>query len=67
MSDKKWIMFARWSSRDNCLGKARILDCEINPENGNLSLDITLEGIRYIGVLQTLANLAKSETTDEEE
>ena len=51
MSDTKWIMFAKRSSRDNCLGKGRILDCKIAGEN-SLYIDMTLDGVRFVGNLR---------------
>ena len=46
---KKWINFARWSDRSNCVGKGRILDVALY--EGGLYIDMTLEGVRYTGVL----------------
>jgi len=50
MSDTNWIMFAKRSSRDNCLGKGRILDCKIADDN-SLYIDMMLDGIRFVGNL----------------
>lgn len=49
MPIKKWINFARWSDRANCIGKGRIMNCEI--QDDALMLDMTLDGVRYIGTL----------------
>ena len=46
---KKWINFARWSDRGNCVGKGKVLDVRLY--DGCLYLDITLEGMRFTGVL----------------
>lgn len=48
-NSKKWINFARYSNRTNCIGKGRILNCEILPEH--LLIDMTLDGVRYTGTL----------------
>tara|TARA_R100000700_G_scaffold41068_2_gene59457 strand:+ start:9873 stop:10076 length:204 start_codon:yes stop_codon:yes gene_type:complete len=67
MSDTKWILFAKRSSRDNCIGKGRILDCRLNKrgvefvEGFLLEIDMTLDGVRFAG---TLAPVCKQ---DEEE
>ena len=46
---RKWINFARWSDRSNCIGKGRITNCEI--QDAALMLDMPLDGVRYIGTL----------------
>lgn len=51
MEIRKWINFARWSDRSNCIGKGRITNCEIEPATQALMLDMTLDGVRYIGTL----------------
>jgi hypothetical protein len=68
MTDTKWIMFAKRSSRDNCIGKGRILDCKIVGDfsatsiyHNSLYIDMTLDGVRFVG------NLADLRHTDEEE
>jgi len=45
----KWINFARWSDRANCIGKGRIRNCEV--QDDALMIDMTLDGVRYIGTL----------------
>ena len=32
MKIRRWINFARWSNRDNCIGKGKMLDCEHDVE-----------------------------------
>ncbi len=62
MSDTKWILFAKRSSRDNCLGKGRIMDCRLVGDLGAmLEIDMTLDGVRYMGTL------AQAVTQEEEE
>jgi len=55
---KKWINFARWSNRDNCIGKGKITNCHV--EEDILMIDMTLDGIRFIG------NLYKYKEDEEE-
>jgi len=66
MSDTNWIMFAKRSSRDNCLGKGRILDCFIAGDN-SLYIDMTLDGVRFVGNLADLRVPLYPNHTDEEE
>ena len=52
MEDKrKWIMFARQSSRDNCLGKARFVDCDYDVAEDALYMEIKMYDKVYMGVL----------------
>ena len=52
MKDTQWILFAKRSSRDNCLGKGRIMDCRLVGDLGAmLEIDMTLDGVRYMGTL----------------
>tara|TARA_Y100000004_G_scaffold194123_2_gene258028 strand:+ start:1685 stop:1864 length:180 start_codon:yes stop_codon:yes gene_type:complete len=44
---RQWINFARYSSPP--IGKGRILHCEI--QDDNLVMDMTLDGVRFIGTL----------------
>jgi hypothetical protein len=44
---RQWINFARYSSPP--IGKGRILHCEI--QDDNLAMDMTLDGVRFIGTL----------------
>jgi len=60
-ADTKWILFAKRPSRDNCIGRGRILDCRLVEEGLLLEIDMTLDGVRFIG---TLAQAVKQ---DEEE
>lgn len=53
MNDKRnWIMFARQSSRDNCIGKARFVDCHYDVTEETLTMEIKMNGKVYTGVLQ---------------
>ena len=62
MKDTQWILFAKRSSRDNCLGKGRIMDCRLVGDLGAmLEIDMTLDGVRYMGTL------AQAVTREEEE
>ena len=62
MKDTQWILFAKRSSRDNCLGKGRIMDCRLVGDLGAmLEIDMTLDGVRYMGTL------AQAVTQEEEE
>lgn len=66
-TDTKWILFAKRPSRDNCIGKGRILDCRLNKrgvefeEGFLLEIDMTLDGVRFVGTL------APARKQDEEE
>lgn len=58
--DTRWILFAKRSSRDNCLGKGRILDCfHIAAGTGlgggnKLHIDMMLNGVRFIGNIEEI-------------
>jgi len=49
----QWILFAKWPSRDNCIGKGKIIDCALRDHKSGkkLDIDITLDGVRYVGTL----------------
>jgi len=47
----RWILFAKWPSRDNCIGKGKIIDCAVR-DGGTLDIDMTLDGVRYVGSLR---------------
>jgi hypothetical protein len=47
----QWILFAKWPSRDNCIGKGKIIDCDVR-DDGTLDIDMTLDGVRYVGTLR---------------
>ena len=47
--DTNWILFAKRSSRDNCIGRGRILDCKVG--DNSLYIDMTLDGVRFVGNL----------------
>lgn len=49
---RQWINFARYSSPP--IGKGRILHCETQNDNDALMMDMTLDGVRYIGTLYKL-------------
>tara|TARA_R100001443_G_scaffold3711_7_gene11497 strand:- start:5215 stop:5406 length:192 start_codon:yes stop_codon:yes gene_type:complete len=52
MADRKrWINFARWSDRSNCIGKGRIMDCGLTINGEGLRLSLTLNGVPYEGIL----------------
>jgi len=51
MKIRRWINFARWTNRDNCVGKGKVLDCEYNVADESLMIDMTLDGVRFIGTL----------------
>ena len=67
MSDTKWILFAKRSSRDNCIGKGRILDCRLNKrgvefvEGFVLEIDMTLDGVRFAGRLSPVCKQDEEE------
>tara|TARA_R100001163_G_scaffold63419_2_gene55329 strand:+ start:4321 stop:4515 length:195 start_codon:yes stop_codon:yes gene_type:complete len=55
MADRKrWINFARWSDRSNCIGKGRIMDCDYSRGEGTvegLYIKMTLNGVLFEGIL----------------
>ena len=62
VGNTNWILFAKRSSRDNCIGKGRIMDCRLVGDLGALlEIDMTLNGVRYKGTL------AQAVTQEEEE
>jgi len=67
MSDTNWILFAKRSSRDNCIGKGRILDCRLNKrgvefvEGFVLEIDMTLDGVRFAGRLSPVCKQDEEE------
>tara|TARA_Y100000356_G_C11122512_1_gene215539 strand:- start:68 stop:262 length:195 start_codon:yes stop_codon:yes gene_type:complete len=50
---KRWINFARWSDRSNCIGKGKVLDCGFTETRfgKGLYLKIEIEGVVYEGTL----------------
>ena len=53
---RKWINFARYTSRDYCIGKGRILNAYLDAPrldggSDGLFIDMTLDGVRYTGTL----------------
>ena len=60
--ETNWILFAKRPSRDNCIGKGRIMDCRLVGDIGALlEIEMTLNGVRYMGTL------AQTVTQEEEE
>ncbi len=56
---KKWINFARWSNQSNCIGKGKILDCEIeySPDGHHtLMIDMLLDGVRFAGLIHVIGS-----------
>jgi len=47
---RQWINFAKYSSAP--IGKGRIMHCEM--QDDALMIDMTLDGVRYIGTLHQL-------------
>ena len=50
---KRWINFARWHNRENCIGKGKVLDCGFteHTHKHRLYLKLEMNGIVYEGTL----------------
>ncbi len=60
MKQKSWINFARYSSPP--IGKGRIIKCKLDEEAGELLIDMTLDGVQFVGKLYDIDMiLAKQE------
>jgi len=55
---RKWINFARYSDRNNCIGKGRILQTEIRNKTEEfprqLYIEMRLDGELFIGSLNAI-------------
>ena len=60
MGLRRWINFARYSTRYNCIGKGRIQDCKIAVDN-SLYIDMTLDGVRFVGNLENITLIEEEE------
>jgi hypothetical protein len=49
---RQWINFAKYSSPP--IGKGRIKHCEMQDDGDALMIDMTLDGVSYIGTLHKL-------------
>ena len=58
--ETRWIMFAKRSSRDNCLGKGRIHDCFFITQT-TLHIDMTLNGVRFAGNIEQIGQEEEEE------
>tara|TARA_R110000751_G_scaffold292919_2_gene400362 strand:- start:1292 stop:1501 length:210 start_codon:yes stop_codon:yes gene_type:complete len=60
MKRKSWINFARYSSPP--IGKGKIIECKLDNEEGELLIDMTLDGVQFVGKIYDVAKiLAKQE------
>tara|TARA_R110002167_G_C12222494_1_gene608944 strand:+ start:363 stop:551 length:189 start_codon:yes stop_codon:yes gene_type:complete len=60
MDRKNWINFAKYSSPP--IGKGRIIECKLDEDAGELLIDMTLDGVQFVGKIYDVAKiLAKQE------